>query len=225
MRYCGTGFTGWKRGRSTNRYCESPQRSSWPFSSEWEAWLIYLMCVWSLQGNLYEFLRLTGWRGSKVLYFGDHIYSDLAVSSIQAYLQRTHYNDTKHCRMKWLRCCEQGGEPRFDHDPFKMSAFWELILICNSINPNDLSADAQKDAEWMFEIEERFKSNWVALNHSYRVWLTGILMSVSVSLYITPTASAAVSTTAPYLPFYTLHLATRQQLPLICAKQTNRHHF
>uniref|UniRef100_A0AAY4CJ18 5'-nucleotidase domain containing 3 n=1 Tax=Denticeps clupeoides TaxID=299321 RepID=A0AAY4CJ18_9TELE len=31
------------------------------------------------QGNLYEFLRLTGWRGSKVLYFGDHIYSDLAV--------------------------------------------------------------------------------------------------------------------------------------------------
>ncbi|KAF4022592.1 hypothetical protein G4228_014769 [Cervus hanglu yarkandensis] len=31
------------------------------------------------QGNLYEFLKLTGWRGSKVLYFGDHIYSDLAV--------------------------------------------------------------------------------------------------------------------------------------------------
>lgn len=35
-----------------------------------------------LQGNLYEFLKLTGWRGSKVLYFGDHIYSDLAVSSL-----------------------------------------------------------------------------------------------------------------------------------------------
>lgn len=32
-----------------------------------------------LQGNLYEFLKLTGWRGSRVLYFGDHIYSDLAV--------------------------------------------------------------------------------------------------------------------------------------------------
>ncbi|XP_053114320.1 5'-nucleotidase domain-containing protein 3 isoform X2 [Hemicordylus capensis] len=31
------------------------------------------------QGNLYEFLKLTGWRGSKVLYFGDHIYSDLAI--------------------------------------------------------------------------------------------------------------------------------------------------
>lgn len=33
------------------------------------------------QGNLFDFLRLTGWRGSKVLYFGDHLYSDLAVSS------------------------------------------------------------------------------------------------------------------------------------------------
>ncbi|CAB1336481.1 unnamed protein product [Coregonus sp. 'balchen'] len=32
------------------------------------------------QGNLYDFLRLTGWRGSSVLYFGDHLYSDLAVS-------------------------------------------------------------------------------------------------------------------------------------------------
>ncbi|XP_068111114.1 5'-nucleotidase domain-containing protein 2 [Hyperolius riggenbachi] len=30
------------------------------------------------QGNLFDFLQLTGWRGSKVLYFGDHIYSDLA---------------------------------------------------------------------------------------------------------------------------------------------------
>uniref|UniRef100_A0A8C9U1F2 5'-nucleotidase domain-containing protein 2-like n=1 Tax=Scleropages formosus TaxID=113540 RepID=A0A8C9U1F2_SCLFO len=30
------------------------------------------------QGNLFDFRRLTGWRGSKVLYFGDHLYSDLA---------------------------------------------------------------------------------------------------------------------------------------------------
>ncbi|KAJ7424778.1 5'-nucleotidase domain-containing protein 2-like protein [Willisornis vidua] len=30
------------------------------------------------EGNLFDFLRLTGWRGSKVLYFGDHLYSDLA---------------------------------------------------------------------------------------------------------------------------------------------------
>ncbi|XP_072277340.1 5'-nucleotidase domain-containing protein 2 [Pyxicephalus adspersus] len=30
------------------------------------------------QGNLFDFLQLTGWRGSKVLYFGDHLYSDLA---------------------------------------------------------------------------------------------------------------------------------------------------
>lgn len=40
------------------------------------------MYDFGIQGNLYEFLRLTGWRGSKVLYFGDHIYSDLAVSCI-----------------------------------------------------------------------------------------------------------------------------------------------
>ncbi|KAG5282289.1 hypothetical protein AALO_G00054350 [Alosa alosa] len=30
------------------------------------------------QGNLFDFLKLTGWRGSRVLYFGDHLYSDLA---------------------------------------------------------------------------------------------------------------------------------------------------
>ncbi|XP_048462664.1 5'-nucleotidase domain-containing protein 2 [Rhincodon typus] len=34
------------------------------------------------QGNLFDFLRLTGWGGSKVLYFGDHLYSDLAVSTV-----------------------------------------------------------------------------------------------------------------------------------------------
>lgn len=61
----------------------------------------FLMYVFDLQGNLYEFLRLTGWIGSKVLYFGDHIYSDLAVRSIQAYLQqRSHYNHTDQCSMK-----------------------------------------------------------------------------------------------------------------------------
>ncbi|XP_006169375.1 5'-nucleotidase domain-containing protein 2 isoform X1 [Tupaia chinensis] len=30
------------------------------------------------QGNLFDFLRLTEWRGPRVLYFGDHLYSDLA---------------------------------------------------------------------------------------------------------------------------------------------------
>ncbi|XP_053577000.1 5'-nucleotidase domain-containing protein 2 isoform X2 [Bombina bombina] len=35
------------------------------------------------QGNLYDFLRLTGWRGSHVLYFGDHLYSDLADLMLQ----------------------------------------------------------------------------------------------------------------------------------------------
>lgn len=39
-----------------------------------------MIIVFVLQGNLFDFLRLTGWRGSKVLYFGDHLYSDLAVS-------------------------------------------------------------------------------------------------------------------------------------------------
>lgn len=34
----------------------------------------------SPQGNLFDFLRLTEWRGPRVLYFGDHLYSDLAVS-------------------------------------------------------------------------------------------------------------------------------------------------
>uniref|UniRef100_A0A2K5YCP6 5'-nucleotidase domain containing 2 n=1 Tax=Mandrillus leucophaeus TaxID=9568 RepID=A0A2K5YCP6_MANLE len=29
------------------------------------------------QGNLFDFLRLTEWRGPRVLYFGDHLYSDL----------------------------------------------------------------------------------------------------------------------------------------------------
>lgn len=45
--------------------------------SEWP-----VVCGFSFvfQGNLFDFLRLTGWRGSKVLYFGDHLYSDLAVS-------------------------------------------------------------------------------------------------------------------------------------------------
>uniref|UniRef100_UPI00398F1EC4 5'-nucleotidase domain-containing protein 2-like isoform X1 n=1 Tax=Pristiophorus japonicus TaxID=55135 RepID=UPI00398F1EC4 len=35
------------------------------------------------QGNLFDFLRLTGWGGAKVLYFGDHLYSDLADLMLQ----------------------------------------------------------------------------------------------------------------------------------------------
>eukprot|EP00118_Oscarella_pearsei_P021820 m.248090 g.248090 ORF g.248090 m.248090 type:complete len:504 (+) comp40281_c1_seq20:515-2026(+) len=30
------------------------------------------------EGNVYQFTALTGWRGANVLYFGDHVYSDLA---------------------------------------------------------------------------------------------------------------------------------------------------
>ncbi|XP_056380121.1 5'-nucleotidase domain-containing protein 2 isoform X2 [Hyla sarda] len=46
------------------------------------------------QGNLFDFLRLTGWRGSKVLYFGDHLYSDLAT-----------YQDaeSKQVLMEWMK--------------------------------------------------------------------------------------------------------------------------
>lgn len=34
-------------------------------------------------GNMKDFARLTGWSGQKVLYFGDHVFSDLADASIQ----------------------------------------------------------------------------------------------------------------------------------------------
>lgn len=30
------------------------------------------------QGNMQEFIKMTGWSGDRVLYFGDHVYSDLA---------------------------------------------------------------------------------------------------------------------------------------------------
>ncbi|KAI7893666.1 HAD-superfamily hydrolase [Mucor mucedo] len=34
-------------------------------------------------GNMKDFAKLTGWSGQKVLYFGDHVFSDLADASIQ----------------------------------------------------------------------------------------------------------------------------------------------
>ncbi|KAI9481094.1 MAG: HAD-superfamily hydrolase [Benjaminiella poitrasii] len=34
-------------------------------------------------GNMKDFERLTGWKGQSVLYFGDHVFSDLAEASIQ----------------------------------------------------------------------------------------------------------------------------------------------
>lgn len=49
-------------------------------SSECSCTGLHLSFTHLFQGNLFDFLRLTGWRGSKVLYFGDHLYSDLAVS-------------------------------------------------------------------------------------------------------------------------------------------------
>ena len=35
------------------------------------------------QGNMQEFIKMTGWSGDRVLYFGDHVYSDLAVCDLQ----------------------------------------------------------------------------------------------------------------------------------------------
>ena len=32
------------------------------------------------QGNISDFIKMTGWEGSSVLYFGDHVFTDLAVS-------------------------------------------------------------------------------------------------------------------------------------------------
>lgn len=34
------------------------------------------------QGNVNDFIGMTGWKGSQVLYFGDHVFSDLAVSLV-----------------------------------------------------------------------------------------------------------------------------------------------
>ena len=32
------------------------------------------------QGNISDFIKMTGWGGRSVLYFGDHVFTDLAVS-------------------------------------------------------------------------------------------------------------------------------------------------
>ena len=32
------------------------------------------------QGNIKDFIKMTGWGGGSVLYFGDHVFTDLAVS-------------------------------------------------------------------------------------------------------------------------------------------------
>ena len=40
-------------------------------------------CVF--QGNFYDLRELTGWYGGKVLYFGDHVYTDLAVRILYSF--------------------------------------------------------------------------------------------------------------------------------------------
>lgn len=50
--------------------------------------LFYFFIVYSFlikimfQGNIEQFIKFTGWYGPNVLYFGDHVYSDLRVSWI-----------------------------------------------------------------------------------------------------------------------------------------------
>ncbi len=39
-----------------------------------------------LQGNVSDFMSFTGWNGASVLYFGDHVFSDLAVSTNHAFM-------------------------------------------------------------------------------------------------------------------------------------------
>ena len=36
-----------------------------------------------IHGNLDHFRNLTGWKGPRVLYFGDHVYADLADAAMQ----------------------------------------------------------------------------------------------------------------------------------------------
>ncbi len=39
----------------------------------------FIECCYLFQGNFNQLISLTGWSGSRVLYIGDHVYTDLAV--------------------------------------------------------------------------------------------------------------------------------------------------
>ena len=58
--------------RSMNSDLTSP---SWQPVMELKKGEVYL------QGNVNDFISMTGWSGSGVLYVGDHVFSDLAVSN------------------------------------------------------------------------------------------------------------------------------------------------
>lgn len=69
------------------------------------------------QGNLFDFLRLTEWRGPRVLYFGDHLYSDLAVRGGAGFLHRegkepSHLalrSDPRPILSTRISCCGMAG--------------------------------------------------------------------------------------------------------------------
>ncbi|OQV12211.1 5'-nucleotidase domain-containing protein 3 [Hypsibius exemplaris] len=56
---------------------ESTGTHSWDRVSQFSRGKVYL------EGNLNSFMKLTGWHGSQVLYFGDHVYSDLADAGLK----------------------------------------------------------------------------------------------------------------------------------------------
>nr|XP_030723256.1 5'-nucleotidase domain-containing protein 2 isoform X1 [Globicephala melas] len=67
----GTVSPAWKRARSiVRKWLPGPGPIAWP--------LCAVLSSSVKEGNLFDFLRLTEWRGPRVLYFGDHLYSDLA---------------------------------------------------------------------------------------------------------------------------------------------------
>lgn len=69
-------FSDTKR-RHFRLYDPKEQQPSWDRVSTFETGHVYL------QGNFHDFRHMTGWFGSKVLYLGDHVYSDLADPSLK----------------------------------------------------------------------------------------------------------------------------------------------
>lgn len=62
-----------------------------------------------------------------MLYFGDHIYSDLAVSSIRIYYKTQYYEE--------LLYYKQISKPCFDRAPFKMRMFLIELVIFDTQQP------------------------------------------------------------------------------------------
>ena len=57
---------------------------------------MHIYTIIPTQGNVEEFVKHTGWIGSGVLYMGDHVYSDLAVSICMLLLSHAHARTQTH---------------------------------------------------------------------------------------------------------------------------------